>query len=60
MHNKNFKAIITLIICFACFNNFVKHLNSYSNYRAAKFENVQLSHIFKRDKLILRKDPLHC
>ena len=26
-----FKEIITLIICFACFYNFVKHLNSYSS-----------------------------
>ena len=26
-----FKEIITLIICFACIYNFVKHLNSYSS-----------------------------
>ena len=27
---------------------------------AAFFQNVQFSHIFKRDKLMLRKVPLHC
>ena len=26
-----FKEIIKIIICFACFYNFVKHLNSYSS-----------------------------
>ena len=28
--------------------------------RTAFVQNVQLSHIFKRDKLFHRKDPLHC
>ena len=40
-----FKEIITLIICSACFHNFVKHLNSYSSYRAANFQNVQVIYL---------------
>ena len=35
-----FKEIFTLIIRFACFCNCVKHLNSYSSYRAAFVQNV--------------------
>ena len=50
-----FKEIITLIICFTCFYYFVKQLA-----RAAFAQNVQFSHIFKRDKLMLRIDPFHC
>ena len=43
--------IITIIICFATFKQVAS---------VAFVQNVQLYHIFKIDKLMLRKDPLHC
>ena len=52
-----FKEIIKIIICFACFYNF----EAFKQLAKAAFvQNFQSSHIFKIDKLMLSKDPLHC
>ena len=54
-----FQEIITLIICSASlFLQFCVALNQLA--RAAFVQNVQFSHVFKRDKFMLRKDPLLC
>ena len=52
---RTFKEIITLIICFACFYNFCEAFKQLA--RAAFVQNVQFSHIFKRDKLCLERIP---
>ena len=58
MHNKN---IYVDNYTYHLFRLFLKFCEAFKQLaRAAFVQNVQLSHIFKRDKLMLRKDPLHC
>ena len=52
-----FKEIITLIK-YHLFCLFLQFCETFKQVARAAF--VQFSHIFKRNKLMLRKDPLHC
>ena len=58
MHNKNIYGDHYTNHLFCLFLQFCEEFKLL--YRAAFVQHVQFSHIFKRDKLMPRKDPLHC
>ena len=58
MHNKNIKGENNTYHLFCLFLQLCEAFKQLA--RAAFIKNVKLSHVFKRDKLMLRKDPLHC
>ena len=58
MHNKNIYGDYYSNHLFCQFLQFCEAFKQLA--KAAFFQNVKLSHIFKREKLMLRKDPLHC
>ena len=58
MHNKNIKGVYYSYHLLCMFLQFCEAFKQLA--RAAFVQNVQFSHIFKRDKVMLRKDPLHC
>ena len=57
MHNNNIKVDYYIYLFSLCLQ-FCEAFKQVA--RAAFVQNVQFSHIFNRDKLMLRKDPLHC
>ena len=58
MHNKNISGGYYTYHPFCLFLQFCEAFKQLT--RAAFVQNILFSHIFKRDKLMLRKDPLHC